>query len=125
MTNLAMEPLVRDAWYVGAWAHELDDGPVARKLLGEEVVMFRMKDGKAGALEDRCPHRGVRLSLGQAVDKGLQCGYHGMVFGCDGGCTDNPGEKLNPGFKVRAFRLSNARILSGCGWAIRPKRTKA
>ncbi len=125
MTNLAMEPLLRDAWYVGAWSHELDDGPVARKLLGEEVVMFRMKDGIAGALEDRCPHRGVRLSLGQTVDKGLQCGYHGMVFGCDGGCTDNPGEKLNPGFKVRAFRLSNARILSGCGWAIRPKRTKA
>ncbi len=103
MTNLAMEPLVHDAWYVGAWAHELDDGPVARKLLGEEVVMFRMKNGTAGALEDRCPHRGVRLSLGQTVDKGLQCGYHGMVFGCDGGCTDNPGEKLNPGFKVRSF----------------------
>jgi len=103
MTNLAMEPLLRDAWYVGAWSHELDDGPVARKLLGEEVVMFRMKDGIAGALEDRCPHRGVRLSLGQTVDKGLQCGYHGMVFGCDGGCTDNPGEKLNPGFKVRSF----------------------
>ena len=103
MANLAMEPLVHDAWYVGAWSHELDDGPIARKLLGEDVVMFRNPDGKAGALEDRCPHRGVRLSLGKSVAEGLQCGYHGMVFGRDGGCTVNPGEALNPGFKVRSF----------------------
>jgi len=103
MANLAMEPLVYEAWYVGAWAHELDNGPLARKLLGENVVMFRAKDGKAAALEDRCPHRGVRLSLGKTVENGLQCGYHGMVFGRDGACTENPGERLNPGFKVRSF----------------------
>ncbi|MGE3245096.1 MAG: Rieske 2Fe-2S domain-containing protein [Beijerinckiaceae bacterium] len=103
MVNLAMEPLVRDAWYVGAWSNELDDGPLARKLLGQDMVLFRGADGKAGALEDRCPHRGVRLSLGASVEKGLQCGYHGMVFGRDGACTVNPGEALNPGFKVRSF----------------------
>jgi len=103
MTEFAMEPLVRNAWYIAAWVHELDDGPIARKIMGEAMVLFRDSDGKASALEDRCCHRGVKLSLGKTVDLGLQCGYHGLVFDGSGACVDNPGEKLNPSYQVRAF----------------------
>ena len=98
-----MEPLVRNAWYIGAWSHELDDGPIARRIMGEDVVLFRSGQGVAAALEDRCCHRGVKLSLGAPVEGGLQCGYHGMVFGADGACVDNPGEKISQAFCVRAF----------------------
>ncbi len=103
MSDFAMEPLVHDAWYIGAWSHELDDGPVARRIMGEDVVLFRSGDGTAGALEDRCCHRGVKLSLGAPVEQGLQCGYHGMVFDGGGACVVNPGEKPSPAFRVRAF----------------------
>ena len=98
-----MEPLVRNAWYIGAWSHELDDGPIARRIMGEEVVLFRSGSGVAAALEDRCCHRGVKLSLGAAVEGGLQCGYHGMVFDARGACVDNPGEKISRAYRVRAF----------------------
>ena len=105
MANFAMEPLVRNAWYIAGWSNELSDGPIARRLLGDNVVLFRTADGEAGALEDRCCHRGVRLSLGSCVSNGIQCGYHGMAFGPDGECVDNPGEKLNPSFKVKSYPL--------------------
>lgn len=103
MAKSAIEPLVRNAWYVGAWSHELAGAPLARKLLGEDVVLFRTGAGKAAALEDRCCHRAVKLSLGSTVENGLQCGYHGMAFDCAGACISNPGEMLNPNLKVRAF----------------------
>ncbi len=103
MSELAMEPLVHNAWYVAAWSHEIDDGPLARRIMGEDVVLFRGGDGKAAALEDRCCHRGVPLSLGTTVETGIQCGYHGMVFDGSGACVDNPGEKTGSAFDVRAF----------------------
>ena len=78
MSDFAMEPLVRNAWYIAAWSDEIDDGPIARKILGEDIVVFRSDEGTAGALEDRCCHRGVKLSLGSATNNGLQCGYHGL-----------------------------------------------
>ena len=103
MSNTAMEPLVYNAWYIAAWSEELDNGMVARKILGEDVVLFRMQGGQAAALEDRCSHRGVRLSLGCVLKHGLQCGYHGLVFDADGKCVENPGEKVNSTFDIRAF----------------------
>lgn len=103
MSGLAMEPLVYNAWYVCAWSAELGQGPVARKILNRPLVLFRDGNGTAAALEDRCCHRGVKLSLGSPVEKGLMCGYHGLVFDADGKCVDNPGEKPNPNFSVRSF----------------------
>jgi vanillate O-demethylase monooxygenase subunit len=105
MSDFAMEPLVRNAWYIAAWSDEIDDGPIARKILGEDIVVFRSDEGTAGALEDRCCHRGVKLSLGSATNNGLQCGYHGLVFDGSGACVDNPGEALNSSFCVRAFPI--------------------
>jgi phenylpropionate dioxygenase-like ring-hydroxylating dioxygenase large terminal subunit len=103
MSKFAMESLVRNAWYVGAWSHELDEGPIARKIMNENIVLFRSGEGSAAALKDRCCHRGVKLSLGCTVEKGLMCGYHGLVFDGAGDCVDNPGEKSNPSFKVDSF----------------------
>lgn len=49
-------------------------------VAGERVVLFRDADGKAAALIDRCPHRGVALSLGR-ISKGIvECPFHGWRF---------------------------------------------
>ena len=68
MKNFANEPLVADAWYIAGWSHELSDGPVTRRIIEGDVVLFRTVNGMAGALEDRYCHRGVRLSLGVCTD---------------------------------------------------------
>lgn len=47
MTDRSIEPFVRDAWYVAAWSHELGAAPLARRILGEDVVLFRGPDTAA------------------------------------------------------------------------------
>lgn len=95
---------LNNAWYVAAWDHELCDQPLARTILEQAVVLFRTSDGQAAALEDSCPHRRLPLSLGCVIGDGLRCGYHGMLFGADGRCTDIPGQDvIPPAAHVRAY----------------------
>ena len=104
MPDNPIEPIVHNAWYIAAWANELDDKPLARKLLGRDVVLFRGASGKAAILEDRCCHRGAPLSLGAVVEDGIQCGYHGMIFDRGGACIGNPGEEDDRAlYGVRSF----------------------
>lgn len=87
--------LLRNAWYIGAWADELGDKPLARRICGDPVVLFR-NGSKAAALVDRCCHRAAPLHLGSLVEAGIQCGYHGLVFDTTGRCVSIPGQKLIP-----------------------------
>ena len=64
---------LKNVWQVAAFARELKDAPLARTLLGEEVVLFRTASGAPAALLDECPHRLAPLSLGKVVDGFLQC----------------------------------------------------
>jgi phenylpropionate dioxygenase-like ring-hydroxylating dioxygenase large terminal subunit len=64
--------------------------PVAVRLHGTDMVLFRTASGQIGALEDCCPHRRMKLSLGRVVNDRLQCLYHGWTFDC-GGAGQSPG----------------------------------
>ena len=78
---------LKNRWYVAAWSTDVGREPLARVLLGEPVMLFRREDGTPAALEDRCPHRNLPLSEGRIVGDSVECGYHGLIFGCDGACT--------------------------------------
>ncbi len=83
--------VMRDQWFIAAMSSELKSKPLATKLYGTPLVLFRDKEGKAGALVDRCPHRNVPLSLGQVTDDGnLRCPYHGWQFDRAGACKHIP-----------------------------------
>lgn len=89
---------VKNAWYVAAHAQEFDEQApngtlVSRKICNEQVVMYRTTSGTIAALEDRCPHRFVPLSMGKRVGDTLQCGYHGLTFDAKGACSDAPNDK--------------------------------
>lgn len=97
---------IHNAWYVAAWGHEIGNGPFARRICNQPVVMFRDSEGKVGALEDRCCHRATPLRLGSVIDEGLQCGYHGLVFDRAGKCVRIPGQDLVPErAKVRSYPI--------------------
>ncbi len=69
-------------WYPIILESELGHKPKAVRLLGRDVVLFR-DGGRLFALEDRCPHRGVKLSLGHCNYPGsgtVSCPYHGWTF---------------------------------------------
>jgi len=73
--------------------------PVGLKMMGDDLVFFRDKNGQVQALWDYCPHRGVYLSWGDSFWKGyLSCPYHGATFDGDGECvefiTEGPDSKM-------------------------------
>jgi vanillate O-demethylase monooxygenase subunit len=95
---------IRNAWYVAAWADEIADRPLARRILNEPVVLFRDTNGQAAALLDMCCHRGAPLHLGRVTEQGLECGYHGLTFDHAGRCVRIPGQDRIPDRAcVRAF----------------------
>ena len=83
-------PFLHNAWYCAAWDHEVTRAPVARRILGKPILMFRKEDGTAVALGDRCPHRFAPLSKGTVTGDRIQCAYHGLVFDANGSCVLNP-----------------------------------
>jgi vanillate O-demethylase monooxygenase subunit len=95
---------IRNAWYVGAWDHEIGRDLLRRIILGEPVVLFRRDDGKPVALEDRCCHRQAPLSLGKLIGNIVECGYHGLQFDTTGKCVKVPSQDLVPkSAKVKAY----------------------
>lgn len=96
----------KNCWYVAAWDHEVTQTPLARTLLCEPVVLFRKEDSEAVALEDRCCHRALPLSMGAVISDHLQCGYHGLEFNSLGQCVKIPGQdKIPPNAKVKSYPL--------------------
>lgn len=66
------------------------DRPLALVLAGVRLVLFRDGEGRACALRDVCPHRGVALSLGRVEQGEIACPFHGWRFGGDGQCRHVP-----------------------------------
>jgi phenylpropionate dioxygenase-like ring-hydroxylating dioxygenase large terminal subunit len=97
---------LRNCWYVAAWDRELGRTPLARTLLNEPVVLYRKSDGTPVALEDRCCHRQLPLSLGEIIGDNLRCGYHGLLFDASGACLEVPGQpRVPPEARVRSYPL--------------------
>ena len=78
---------------------------------GEKLVLWRSLSGRAHAWEDRCPHRGMRLSLGAVVRGGLACPYHGWRFGEEGVCNHVPAHpSLQPSQPARVAAWQVAEV---------------
>lgn len=74
-----------NVWTIVGSSRELVSGaPLAVQVAGERLVLFRDAEGRGRALVDRCPHRGVKLSLGKVVDGCVECPFHGWKFAGDG-----------------------------------------
>jgi phenylpropionate dioxygenase-like ring-hydroxylating dioxygenase large terminal subunit len=87
---------VRNFWYPVAPSWMVHGAPAGLTRLSERMVVWRGKDGAPHALEDRCPHRGARLSLGWNVDDRVACWYHGVEIGADGTVLRVPAQESCP-----------------------------
>jgi phenylpropionate dioxygenase-like ring-hydroxylating dioxygenase large terminal subunit len=81
-----------DFWYPAARSSEIRGRHLAKAMLLEvPLVLGRTDEGKAFAMRDSCPHRGIPLSYGRFDGKNLECSYHGWKFdGCSGQCVEIP-----------------------------------
>lgn len=97
---------LKDCWYMAGWACDFGDEPVARKIIGEPIVLFRDGD-ELVALSDVCPHRFSAMSSGQVIDGAIQCPYHGLRFDKTGACVFNPHSDTIPkAARVKTYPLA-------------------
>ncbi len=92
------ELLRRYWWPVGISAH-LKEKPTFIRLLGEDLVLFRDGQGRAGVVGALCSHRRANLCLGNVEKQGLRCRYHGWLYDIGGKVLQTPGEP--PGSKLK------------------------
>ncbi len=77
-------------WYVVARSADVNTQPYGITLWQQPIVLFRDRNGQVQAVEDRCPHRQVKLSHGKVIGDRLECAYHGWCFDGTGRCVAVP-----------------------------------
>lgn len=63
------------------------------EILGEELVLFKDRQGRLGLIGAYCAHRRANLAYGLAEEDGLRCPYHGWKYDRTGRCLEQPFEE--------------------------------
>lgn len=101
--------MLRCYWWPVAVAEDVKDKPALIRVLGEDLVLFRLEDGSLGLIGAVCAHRCANLGLGRIEKDGLRCVYHGWKYDKNGKLLETPGqpdlekvaERVNhPAYKV-------------------------
>ena len=80
-----------DFWYPVSQAKKLKTNkPLAVQFAGDPIVLVRTESNSVFALEDRCAHRQVPLSVGEVKGETLRCGYHCWTYDKTGSCINVP-----------------------------------
>ena len=61
---------------------------------GEQIAVFRLRDGTLRALSAICPHRGGPIADGQIDQRVVMCPLHHNTFELDTGCSTTGEEPL-------------------------------
>ena len=103
-----------NGWYAIAESTELCAGkPLGARRFGENLVFWRDQSGRPVIQSDLCPHRSVKLSLGNINKLGhIECPFHGMQFDAQGKCAHVP----ETGRAASALNLKTFRALDQYGF---------
>ena len=114
-----MGDLLRRYWYPVATDQQLGENPVKSvRLLGENLTLFRDRQGRLGLVQQRCAHRSVDLKHGIPTADGLRCPYHGWMYDANGQCLEQPAEDPAHNFAARVqIAAYDVQELGGLIWA--------
>jgi len=88
-----MGDLFRQYWLAVIPSSFLPEGgvkPLRIRLLCEDLVLFRVGNGKIGLVGAYCQHRLAPLYFGRIENDGIRCLYHGWKYAIDGNCMEMP-----------------------------------
>ena len=83
---------MRRFWQPVCLSSQLTDVPHAIRIMSENLVAFRDRQGRVGVLQRHCCHRGASLEYGIIQEQGIRCCYHGFHYDVDGSIIEAPGE---------------------------------
>lgn len=87
-----MGELMRRYWHPVGLSTDATATPRRVRVLGEDLILFRDGQGRAGLVHPACAHRGASLYYGRVEEQGIRCCYHGWLFDVQGRCLDQPCE---------------------------------
>jgi renierapurpurin 18,18'-hydroxylase len=94
-----------DFWYPVALSRSVrNKRPFATAFAGERIALYRGHSGAVYALEDRCAHRQVPLSMGVVDGEALRCCYHAWAYRGDGRISQIPYLSKGDGRPPRGVR---------------------
>jgi 5,5'-dehydrodivanillate O-demethylase len=95
-----MGNLMRRYWQpIGALV-DLDNKWTRRiRLLGEDLVLFKDRQGRLGLIAEQCPHRRASFAHGIPTQNGIRCPYHGWEYNAQGQCINQPNEQDKCAFR--------------------------
>lgn len=95
-----MGNLMRRYWQpIGALV-ELENKWTRRvRLLGEDLVLFKDRQGRLGLIAEQCPHRRASFAHGIPTEDGIRCPYHGWEYNAQGKCINQPNEQDKCAFR--------------------------
>ncbi len=97
-----MGELMRRYWQpIGAAEDMRERWTMPLRLLGENLILFRTRQGELGLIAEQCPHRRASFLHGIPTERGIRCPYHGWEFNAQGACLEQPFEADNPAFRER------------------------
>ncbi|HSN30677.1 MAG TPA: aromatic ring-hydroxylating dioxygenase subunit alpha [Kofleriaceae bacterium] len=104
--------MIPNQWYAICRPQDIPrKKPLALRRLGEDIVLFRDGTGRVVCMQDRCPHKGTKLSLGKVTKEGrIACGYHGFEYDSDGECVAIPAlghdARIPKGMCTKTYRVA-------------------
>ncbi|MGW4799160.1 aromatic ring-hydroxylating dioxygenase subunit alpha [Nonomuraea sp. NPDC004297] len=95
--------MLKNFWYAVEFSHAVRHRPRKVTCLGQDLVLWRRRDGRVAVLSDLCVHRGGALSMGglTAEDR-IACPYHGWEYEPDGSCVKIPANPPGRGIPKKA-----------------------
>lgn len=94
-------------WYAVEEVDRVKRGTVVEVVFWKHsIALFRTTDGKFHAVDNRCAHRQVKLSLGEVHGCNLTCAYHGWTYDGEGQIVEIPHERFGrsmPKLRLRSY----------------------
>ena len=106
-----------DYWYAVEEVRNIKPGTVVEVVFWKHsIALFRATDGSFHAMDNRCAHRQLKLSLGVVEGCRLVCAYHGWKYDADGRLAETEHERLGRGFPKVSLRTYPVKVRYGLVW---------
>jgi hypothetical protein len=104
-------------WYAVEYDRAIKKGQLKEITFWKtSIVLYRGWDGKLRALENRCSHRQLKLSLGEVENCNVVCSYHGWTYNGEGKLVAIPHELFDKPMPSCQLRTYPIKIRYGLIW---------
>lgn len=106
----------RNWWFCGHRSQLPQPGNyITTKVMDQNIVVVRTRDGSLKAYYNVCQHRGHELVQGSGKTVMLTCPYHAWAYDLDGQLRSARNTERMAGFKACEFALKPVRVEEYCG----------